>query len=365
MQWVTSRPVLWSIILILICNSILLVASNAKAEAQEEEVGTVQLTVASIDTDGNDLIGKYVELRYNGTFVSSGFTPVTFVISNGTEYQVGIADFRRYLFDHWQDTGSTDRWRTITTSDNASLIAVYRIEVETTSTTDTDGGDGDGRASGGGSGGSTRKTVVILDPEEGKIVNPDGFAISGFTIGNPLSVEIAIRNPSTDIATPYVVVTPRAPGDFAWWSHFLAVNDLNMTQIDVRAFFSDESEDSDSVGILYYPKSTGSISGTGDNTDNITRSGTSITGGISSDTSVGILDSMQIDDANVGLAGQDRVSQTPESEIPDDVEKVVTERSSQTLSAFLFTLLLSLAIAVLAWLILRKRQGLMSKVRKR
>ena len=90
---------------------------------------------------------------------------------------MGIADFRQYVFDHWLDTGSTDRWRSIEISEDTNLVAVYRIVTESVTQTGSTG----------------------------------GIDVSGVTIGNPTSVEIALRNPTTDISTPYQVVTPRSP----------------------------------------------------------------------------------------------------------------------------------------------------------
>lgn len=334
MSWAVCRPVLWSFIIILIVYPIL-PTNNGKASA---EPSTLELTVASTDIEGNDLIGKYVELRQNGTFVMSGFTPVAFLITNATEYQVGVADFRHHLFDHWLDTGSTDRWRSVTISEDIRLVAVYRIDADTVTQT----------AGGGSGGGSRNKAVIIISPEDGELVSPAGIGVSGVTIGNPTSVEIAVRNP-TYISTPYMVVIPRSPDDFTWWSYSLVVNDLTMTQIDVRALFSDGSQQSDSVHIFYYTGSGSSSSG--------------------SSTNANILDSIHIVDLNTNLTSQIEtitLTDTPDSsDVPNDVNTVDNQSPPQTSFAIIFPLLLALAVAAfLAWLILRKRQVLSRQFKK-
>lgn len=354
MSWAVCRPILWSLIVVLIVSSCLLPSSAASAEE------TVQLAVVAVDTEGNDVIGKYAELRQNGTFVASGFVPVTFVIANATEYEVGVADFKHFLFDHWQDTNSTYRWRAVLLTEDTELVAVYRVVVEEPTSSDdagegsggSDGGSEDGGGSGGGregsdvkengsgGGGNRSKTVIILVPESGEIVTPTGISLSGITVGNPTSVEVAVMNPDTGVTTPYLVVIPRSPGDFSWWSYSLVVNDLAMTQIQVRALFSDGSQRVDTVDVSYY-----------------TGMGTNI--GVRIMDSIGLTD-VNADDQRHGVDTTMRtIVDTVEldrTDAPNDVNALLNE-PSQPLFELMVLFLIGLAIAaLLAWLAGWKRR---------
>lgn len=241
---------LLSLVLVLLGNS------GSIMNAGASESATSQLTIAAMDGAGHDIIGKYVELRQNGTLVDSGFIPHTFTVENSLEYQVGVADYRHYIFDHWADTGSTDRWRSVAVTDDARLVAVYKITVDNSVATGSSQGSNTGSSSSSSTGGTggrgLTKAVIIATPENGEPVSPAGFQVSGVTIGNPSTVEVAVRDPLTDVKTPYLVVNPANPGDFTRWSYSLAVSNLAMTQVDVRALFSDGSQETDSVSVYYY-----------------------------------------------------------------------------------------------------------------
>ena len=220
--------------------------------AQQE--GTSQLTVVAKDMEDHDLIGKYVELRYNDTVVESGFVPHAFTVTDSQQYQLGIADYRRYIFDHWADTGSSDRWRSVAITGDTTLVAMYRIVIEDSSsaTAPTGGSSLPSQASGGGSGGGQRPSVIILSPENGEPVNPSSFGVYGITIGNPASVEIAVASPNTGGTGPYHPVTPISPSDFSRWSYSLSISDLAMTQVKVKATFPNGGVQEDSVEVYYY-----------------------------------------------------------------------------------------------------------------
>lgn len=87
---------------------------------------TSQLTVNSQDSSGNTISGYFVELSQNGNQIATGFTPATFDLNNGEQYTVQVQDYGDFVFDHWFDTGSTDRNRQISTSSNTEITAVYR-----------------------------------------------------------------------------------------------------------------------------------------------------------------------------------------------------------------------------------------------
>jgi hypothetical protein len=245
------RPTISSTDVVLLCLVLVLLGNSGSmmSAGALPEGATLQLRIVATDGNGHDIIGKYVELRQNGTFVASGFIPYTFTVENSVEYQVGVADYHHYIFDHWADTGSTDRWRFVTITNNTTFVAVYKITVDNNAATSSS--QGSGTITGTGGRGLT-KAVIITTPENGDPVSPTGFEVSGVTIGNPTTVEIATRDPVTDVKTPYRAVNPSNPGDFTRWSYSLAVSNLAMTQVDVRALFSDGSQETNSVSVYYY-----------------------------------------------------------------------------------------------------------------
>ncbi|WP_337863461.1 hypothetical protein [Nitrososphaera sp.] len=233
-------------------------ALDAQAIGSEDD-NSSELTIFARDMDGHDLIGKHIELLYKDTLVDSGFVPHTFTLQNSLEYRIGIADYGRYTFDHWADNGSVDRWRSITVTDDTQLMAIYRIIMDAQqlsgSTIGSANQSNDNNNENGGNivfrGGGGR-AVIILSPEGAEPVNPGNFGVYGAAVGRPTSVEIAIKNPTTGHGTNYRPVTPIAENDFSKWSYSFAIDDLNMTQINVKAVYSDGSERHASVEVYYY-----------------------------------------------------------------------------------------------------------------
>src|SRR5438445_9542386 len=58
--------------------------------------------------------------------VESGFTPVIFNLTKEAQYTVAMGSFSTFVFDHWQDTGSTTNPRPISITNNTQITAVYR-----------------------------------------------------------------------------------------------------------------------------------------------------------------------------------------------------------------------------------------------
>lgn len=239
-------------LLILVSLFLLVIGSSAPLMNVGAQEGTSALTVVAKDMEDHDLIGKYVELRYNDTIVGSGFVPHTFTVTDSQQYQLGIADYRRYIFDHWADTGSSDRWRSVTVTEDTTLVAIYRVVIEDPPTATTAGGSTSPQPSGGSGGGGQRPSVIILSPENGEPVNPASFGVYGVTIGFPTSVEIAVANPNTGSTSQYRPVTPVSPGDYSRWSYSLSVSDLTMTQVKVKATFPNAGERQAAVEVYYY-----------------------------------------------------------------------------------------------------------------
>jgi hypothetical protein len=87
---------------------------------------TSQLTVDTQDTSGTAINGYYTVLYQNKASVATGFSPATFTLNNGQTYTVQVQDYGDYVFDHWQDTSSTDRIRIISITTGTQITAIYR-----------------------------------------------------------------------------------------------------------------------------------------------------------------------------------------------------------------------------------------------
>ncbi|GEM_PF-3141458 len=85
------------------------------------------ISVTTTDSAGNQITGYYTTLWQNSQQIQSGFSPASFTVSNSQTYQVAVADYGNYVFDHWSD-GTTNRFHTVTTGTGTTtqLTAVYR-----------------------------------------------------------------------------------------------------------------------------------------------------------------------------------------------------------------------------------------------
>lgn len=95
--------------------------SNGEEQSPQQTTGTI--SVATVDSSGNQIYGYYTTLSQNDNVIQTGFSPAEFTVSSGQTYQVAVADYGQYVFDHWLD-GSTGRFHDAETGD--SLVAVYR-----------------------------------------------------------------------------------------------------------------------------------------------------------------------------------------------------------------------------------------------
>ncbi|MHB8566856.1 MAG: ice-binding family protein [Nitrososphaerales archaeon] len=87
----------------------------------------VYLTINTQNTTGAPLQGLLILCNsVNGQLTSTAYSPASFPLDTGTNHTVGVDDSRCYVFDHWLDTGSTNRFRTLAITSNTTLTAVYR-----------------------------------------------------------------------------------------------------------------------------------------------------------------------------------------------------------------------------------------------
>jgi hypothetical protein len=84
------------------------------------------LAVSSQAVNGTVITGYRVLLEHSGIVIGRGYTPKTFTLVDNQQYIVHPEDYGAYTFDHWSDTGSTVRDRSISISSNTAITAVYR-----------------------------------------------------------------------------------------------------------------------------------------------------------------------------------------------------------------------------------------------
>lgn len=87
--------------------------------------GTSTLTVNTVNAAGSPINGYYTVLSQNGATVKTAFSPASFTLNSGQTYQVSVADYGQYFFDHWSD-GSTNREKTVIGGQTTTLTAYYR-----------------------------------------------------------------------------------------------------------------------------------------------------------------------------------------------------------------------------------------------
>jgi hypothetical protein len=87
---------------------------------------TSEAVLITTELNGHSVTGMRSWLYQNNVQINEGFTHVAFDVNNNQQYTVTIADFENYLFDHWVDTGSTDRTRNVSINDDTMFIAAYR-----------------------------------------------------------------------------------------------------------------------------------------------------------------------------------------------------------------------------------------------
>jgi len=88
---------------------------------------SVSVTVKSMELPSNPFTGQWIVVRdSSGSIIATGFTPITFTATTGSQYNIHAPDGHLHIFDHWDD-GSTNSFRTITPTQDSTLVAYYRI----------------------------------------------------------------------------------------------------------------------------------------------------------------------------------------------------------------------------------------------
>jgi hypothetical protein len=89
--------------------------------------GKSLLSVKAIDSNDNPLLGFSVSVWQSGTLVATSFTPSTFLLTYGVQYQVVVSSFGSYQFEQWSN-GSMAPTYLITgssTTPETNLTAIY------------------------------------------------------------------------------------------------------------------------------------------------------------------------------------------------------------------------------------------------
>jgi hypothetical protein len=86
-----------------------------------------QLQVKTVDTEGSEIKGLWIEVKKNNRVVMTGFSPAKFLLPEGM-YEVGAGNYQSFIFDRWQD-GITSPYHGLTVAGNSELVAIYRNEL--------------------------------------------------------------------------------------------------------------------------------------------------------------------------------------------------------------------------------------------
>ena len=86
--------------------------------------GFYTVTAISTDLNGNSFSGMWTVISKDGTPIKTGYTPLSFSVQSGIDYQVTIANYKNYVFRHWEDD-SISNSRTINVNDDKTITAYY------------------------------------------------------------------------------------------------------------------------------------------------------------------------------------------------------------------------------------------------
>jgi hypothetical protein len=99
-------------------------SAPAPAPVPEPEPEEATLTVKSVDLDGKAINGLWTVVKKDGATLKTGYTPLTYTAEAGSTYEVSVANYQNYAFDHWE-SGSKSSARQVTVNADTSLTAYY------------------------------------------------------------------------------------------------------------------------------------------------------------------------------------------------------------------------------------------------
>ncbi|HKT22256.1 MAG TPA: spherulation-specific family 4 protein, partial [Nitrososphaerales archaeon] len=68
---------------------------------------TVKVTVETVAANGSAISGLWTTINQEASVIASGYTPATFSVVPGIQYNVTVANFANLVFDHWGTGQST------------------------------------------------------------------------------------------------------------------------------------------------------------------------------------------------------------------------------------------------------------------
>lgn len=86
-----------------------------------------ELQVKTIDSEGGEIKGLWIEVKSNGRVVLTGFSPTKFLLPEG-DYEVGAGNYQSFIFSKWQD-GETSPYHRVPLAGDSELVAVYKSEL--------------------------------------------------------------------------------------------------------------------------------------------------------------------------------------------------------------------------------------------
>lgn len=92
--------------------------------AYYEVLTPITVTVDSFDLSGNEIPGLYTTVQLGGQVMASGFTPLSFQATPGSNYTVTVDNYENYNFDYWAN-GSASSSITIAPTSSMELQAYY------------------------------------------------------------------------------------------------------------------------------------------------------------------------------------------------------------------------------------------------
>jgi hypothetical protein len=104
---------------------------NQPAPTGHSKISVATNTVdPSNGTSSHEIKRYYTTLWQNGTLIADGFSEMSFIVNNNSTYQVAVSDFGGFVFDHWANNGSKDRFYNVTTGNDTltEVRAVYRAQ---------------------------------------------------------------------------------------------------------------------------------------------------------------------------------------------------------------------------------------------
>jgi hypothetical protein len=108
-----------------------LTAHYNNGQAPKQPPSTTTLTVTSVDLDGKTVTGLWTVIKKDGSTVKTGYTPLTYTAQAGSTYEVSVANYKNYVFDHWE-SGSKSSTRQVTMNADTTLTAYYNTGSSTT-----------------------------------------------------------------------------------------------------------------------------------------------------------------------------------------------------------------------------------------